>query len=264
MPTAPHRQTLWPRAVLKIGFGTVLAVFVGRVESQTKSTTRDELRFDVASVRLNQTAACRGRWDFTASHGVVTADNAPLMRIVSRAYNLTDDRVSAPSWIQSECYDIRAKTSMSNLPERDLMTMLQELLKERFHLVAHRESNEKPIFALLPDKNGVKMPADGNPIPPPPSITDGRILFMGKTLHDLCERLGTATGRPVIDKTGLSGKYVIVLTYLPFGSTNTDPSDAASDVFAAVRDQLGLRLESQRGPVEILKVDAIAKIPTDN
>ena len=108
------------------------------------------------------------------------------------------------------------------------------------------------------------MPADGNPIPSPPSINDGRILFMGKTLHDLCERLGTATGRPVIDKTGLDGKYVIVLTYVPFGSTNSDPSDAASDIFAAVREQLGLRLESQREPVDILKVDAIDKIPTDN
>ncbi len=264
MLTARHCPTLWPRAVLKIGFAVTSAVLVGRVQSQTKPATRDELRFDVASVRPNHKAACRGRWDFTASHGVVTAENAPLLRIVSRAYNLTDDRVLAPSWIKSECYDIRAKTSRSNLPEPDLMTMLQELLKERFHLVGRRESDERAIFALLPDKNGVKMPADGSPIPSPPSITDGRVLFMGKTLHDLCERLGTATGRPVIDKTGLDGKYVIVLTYLPLGSTNVDLSDTASDIFTAVRDQLGLRLESQRGLVDTLKVDAIDKVPTDN
>jgi uncharacterized protein (TIGR03435 family) len=87
---------------------------------------------------------------------------------------------------------------------------------------------------------------------------------MAKTLQDLCEGLGKATVRPVIDKTGLTGRYVIVLTYLPLGSVNSDPSDPASDVFSAVRDQLGLRLEPQRARVNILKVDRIDKLPTEN
>jgi len=74
------------------------------------------------------------------------------------------------------------------------------------------------------------MPPDGAKIAAPP-INDGRILFMARTLQDLCERIGKITGRSVIDKTGLTGRYVIVLTYLPLNSTNSDPSDPGSDIF---------------------------------
>ena len=87
---------------------------------------------------------------------------------------------------------------------------------------------------------------------------------MARHLADLCERIGKVTGRPVIDKTGLDGDYMIVLTYLPFGSTNSDPSDPASDIFSAVRDQLGLRLQSQRGVLDVLKIESVDKVPTEN
>jgi uncharacterized protein (TIGR03435 family) len=212
--------------------------------------------FEVASVRVNQAAECRGRWDFVAENGSVTAENAPLLRIISRAYELTDDRVSGPAWLESECYDIRAKAS-SPVTQRDLMGMLRTLLEERLHLVAHRESNERPVFALLPDRGGVKISEDGDGYPVP-EVRDGRVLFMARTLYDLCERLGKVAGRPVIDKTGLTGKYVIVLTYSPLDSANSE------DIFTAVREQLGLRLVSQRAPLDVLKVDSLDKVPTVN
>lgn len=213
-------------------------------------------RFDVASVRVNRDSGCQGRWDFVAEHGTVTAENAPLLRIVSRAYELTDDRVSGPAWLTSECYDIRAKALAGEVPERELMAMLRELLKERLHLGAHHESSERPVFALLPDKGGVKITVDGDG--PIPTVKEGRVLFMARTLHDLCERLGAVAGRPVVDRTGLTGRYVIVLTYSPLGSTSGD------DIFTAVREQLGLRLESQRAPVDVLKIDSVGKVPTEN
>lgn len=82
-------------------------------------------------------------------------------------------------------------------------------------------------------------------------------------MPDLCERIGKVTGRPVIDKTGLTGRYIIILSYATLGSTNPDASDSAPDI-AAVRDQLGLRLEPQRTPLEMLKVESIDRIPTTN
>jgi len=218
-------------------------------------------RFDVASVKPNRKAACRGRWDFTVSHGTLAAENAPLLRIVSRAFNLTDDRVSGPAWMESECYDIRAKAAGA-VPDRDLMPMLQSLLKERFHLVAHRESDERPVSALVIDRGGSKLRPYGDTSAPPP-VTDGKVLFMARHIQDLCERLGKVVGRPVIDKTGLDGDYLIVLTYPPFGIPSETP-DAAPDIFAAVRDQLGLRLESQRGVVDVLKIDSVDKVPVGN
>ncbi len=238
---------------------------MGAVHSvlQAQRPAPPELRFEVASVKPNRTAACRGRWDFSTSHGTLTAENAPLLRIVSRAYFLTDDRVSGPAWLESECYDIWAKAS-TNVPERDLMRMLQALLAERFHLVARRESDERPILALVIDKGGSKMRPYGDPGSAPPRNTDGGILFMARHLPDLCERLGKVVGRPVIDKTGLDGDYLIVLTYPPPSATGGDLSEPASDIFSAVRDQLGLRLEAQRGVMEVLKIDGVDEVPTGN
>jgi uncharacterized protein (TIGR03435 family) len=221
-------------------------------------------RFEVASVRQNLKYACIGRWDLRSSHGAVTAENAPLLRIVSRAFNLTDDWVSGPAWLNSECYDLKAKAPSANIPDRDLMPMLQELLKERFHLVAHLELDDRPVFALLQEKGGSKMPPEGSDVTVPPSHNDHRMLFMAKTLPDLCERLGKVTGRPVIDQTGLHGKFIIVLTYLPFDATNNDPSDPSANIFSAVRDQLGLRLEARRERVSILKIDNLEKVPAEN
>ena len=234
---------------------------IAALHAQTAVTPA--LRFEVASVKPNRTLACRGRWDFNVSHGTVTAENAPLLRIVSRAYNLTDDRISGPGWLDSQCYDIRAKAPAHAL-NRDIMPMLQTLLKERFHLAAQLQPDERPIFALVVDKGGSKLRPFGDPVPKPASSNEGNILFMARHLQDLCERLGKVTGRPVIDETGLDGDFQIELTYLPFSSLLGDPADPASDVFAAVRNQLGLKLEARRGTVDILKIDSVDKIPTRN
>src|ERR1700733_6724596 len=105
------------------------------------------LRFEVASVRPNGTPGCKGRWDFSQSPGSLNAENASPKRLISRVYGLTEDRLSGPDWIASECYDIRAKAE-GDQPESQMMLMLQALLRERFHLTVHRESTDKPIFAL--------------------------------------------------------------------------------------------------------------------
>lgn len=238
----------------------VAGMFPCAIGAQTISP---ELRFDVASVKPNRTDECRGRWDFSTSHGALRAENAPLLRIISRAYGLTDDRVVGPAWIDSQCYDILAKAA-NTASDHDLLLMLQTLLKERFHLVARRESEERGMLALVIDKGGAKIPRYDDKVSTPPWINDGRVLFMARRLYDLRERLGKVTGQPVVDKTGLDGDYLIVLTYLPFGSKNTEGADPASDIFSAVRNQLGLRLEAQRGFVEMLKIASVDKIPTEN
>jgi uncharacterized protein (TIGR03435 family) len=254
MPATIARRTRWIRPVL-------FAIGAAQCGLHAQAVAPPELRFDAASVRPNHTAGCQGRWDFSTSHRTVTAQNAPLLRIVSRAYNLTDDRVSGPAWLDSECYDLTAKAA-NDATNHELMAMLRELLRDRFHLVAHRELGERPVLALMVDKGGSKLHPYGDKVSMPPS--NGRILFMARHLPDLCERIGKVTGRPVIDKTGLDGDYMIVLTYLPFGSLNSDPSDAASDILSAVRDQLGLRLQSQRGAVDVLKIESVDKVPTEN
>jgi uncharacterized protein (TIGR03435 family) len=241
----------------------VLFLFATAAAQGALHAQTPELRFEVASVKPNRTGRCFGRWDFSTSHGTLTAQNAPLLRIISRAYNLTDDRVSGPAWLESQCYDIRAKAS-KNASDQDLMRMLQTLLRERFHLEARPESAERPIFSLVVDKGGLKLQGYSDSAPPPPANTEGKVLFMARHLPDLCERIGKVTGRPVINKTGLDGDYMIVLTYFPSASLENEAPDSVTDMVTAVRDQLGLRLESQRGVVEILKIAAVDKLPTGN
>ena len=144
---------------------------------QAQTAAPPEPRFEVASVKFNRSAACRGRWNLSASHGALTAENAPLLRIISRAYNLTDDRVSGPAWLESECYDIRAKAA-ANTPDSDVMRMLQALLRERFHLVAQRESDVRQVLTLTIDKGGSKLRPYGSNVSPP----EGKILFMVRRL----------------------------------------------------------------------------------
>jgi len=220
------------------------------------------VRFEVASVRPHHTAECQGRWDFSTGRGTLNTQNAPLLRIVSRAFGLTDDRVAGPSWMDSNCYDIRAKAP-AGFSDRDLMPMLQTLLRERFHMVVQRESAERPVFVLAPDVDGAKIPPFGARIDPPAG-TEGKTFFAARHLPDLCERLGKVAGRPVIDRTGLTGDYQIELFYLPFSSGDGDLSDSPFDIFAAVRNQLGLRLSPQRASVETLKVVSIDKVPVRN
>lgn len=219
-------------------------------------------RFEVASLRLNRRDACRGPWDFRVSRGAVNARNAPLHRIVSRAYGLTDDRVSGPAWIDSTCYDIRAK-ALAGTAEADLLPMLRTLLAERLHLAAERESAERPVFDLVADRGGPKIPAYGDGAAAP-TVPDGAVLFMVRHMPDLCERLGTVTGRPVIDRTGLGGDYRIVLVYAPVLPVAGDAFEPSAEIFSAVREQLGLRLEPARAAVEVLRIRSVAKLPAEN
>jgi uncharacterized protein (TIGR03435 family) len=220
-------------------------------------------RFEAASVRENRRFRCQGRWDFSAARGMVVAENAPLRRIISRAYGLTDDRVEGPAWLDSQCYDIRAKAP-KGASDDELMAMLRGLLAERFHLVAGHETAERAAFALEVDKGGSKLRPYGERVDTPTSANLGRVLFLARHLPDLCERLGKVTGRPVIDRTGLQGDYQIELAYFPYTPTEADPVDAVEDIFSAVRTQLGLRLEPARATVEILRIRSLDKTPAAN
>jgi uncharacterized protein (TIGR03435 family) len=87
---------------------------------------------------------------------------------------------------------------------------------------------------------------------------------MARHLPDLCERLGSVTGRPVIDKTGLDGDYQIELAYLANAAVEIDPADPVEGIFSAVRNQLGLRLEPRRATVDVVRIESIDKVPTAN
>jgi uncharacterized protein (TIGR03435 family) len=157
--------------------------------------------------------------------------------------------------------------------------MLVALIEDRFQLKIHRETKEMPVYALVVAKNGTKLKANAGE--PGPRLRMGRGQLNGTKvpLKMLVQQLAQQLGRPVVDKTGLTGDYDFTLTWTPQpgeggamfagpggpgGPEGPPPSDPdGPSIFAAIQEQLGLKLESDKGPVEILVLDQVEK-PTEN
>jgi uncharacterized protein (TIGR03435 family) len=157
------------------------------------------------------------------------------------------------------------------VPPEVLRPMLRALVEERFQLKTHAETREMPIYALVVGKAGKLIPAA--PESQGPMMRMGRGQLNGKKvpMAMLAQQISQQLGRAVVDKTELKGDFDFTLEWTPEpgqGRVHPRASDSAADssgptIFTAVQEQLGLRLESQKGPVEIIVIDSVAK-PTEN
>lgn len=253
--------------------------------------------------------------------GLYACDNCGLSLLVTQAYDIKYYQLSAPSWMDTERFNISAKVPDGATKEQFYL-MLQNLLAERFKLIIHRDQKEMQVCDLVVVKGGSKLkqsvdkpPAqevvgnpqlsvvDGKPVldkdgflvrPPGPNPPKGRvevgmggkgrIRAEGETMQDLSERLSSVLAKPVIDATGLKGTYDYSLIFdLPAamggrrnttlapagGSDANNPLGAASDdtgtpIESAIQSQLGLKLVSKKGPVDIIVIDHVEKVPTEN
>jgi uncharacterized protein (TIGR03435 family) len=227
--------------------------------------------FDVAAIR--QTLTVRGRPRIISSpfDGNFTATNATLKLILEYAYGLPQTQViGGPDWLNSNRFDIQAKTSGSvsdhlhNLPydkgKLQKQQMLRTLLADRFKLEAHQETRELPVFALVVAKNGPKLDkADEGP--PIVRGWEGHLTVEGgdNTLATFAAELSKRVHRIVLDQTGIKGRYSIDLDW----SEDNDIDDDSPSLFTAIREQLGLRLQSQKALVPVLIIDHI-EMPSAN
>jgi uncharacterized protein (TIGR03435 family) len=230
--------------------------------------------------------------------GRLTAD-APVRLLLQNAYSVQAFQiVGGPDWIDSDHYAIEAKAA-GDPGRAQLFLMLQSLLEDRFHLQIHRDTRELPVYALVAAKNGLKLsppkeecmdPAPGA-LPPgrmqppghgqPPLAPCGHVGIMlepgGATMRggkipmaELIRALSMVLGRTVVDKTGFSGLFDLRLGFLPDEITAAlpaPPPDAAGasldsrnpPILTALQEQLGLRLESTKGPVEVIVIDHVER-----
>jgi uncharacterized protein (TIGR03435 family) len=213
--------------------------------------------------------------------GRFSATNVPLREIIRVAYSVPDFViVDAPGWTSSERFDIVAKAD--GAPERDeLFQMLRSLLADRFKLAVRREKRELPQYTLVrarPDgplgsrlrPSTVDCPAllsaaqKGTPIPKSSRILCGRqgrpgqMIVGGQTMDQIAEGFWGPLQRVVVNRTGIAGSFDLDLDYAPDASV---PSDAPS-IFTAVQEQLGLKLESTTGPVDVLVIAGVQR-PTE-
>lgn len=233
----------------------------------TSGTRAQSPAFEVATAKVNRSGDGRSSFPWLIN-GRMTAENATLRMILRAAYGLTALQINGPDWLDSDRFDLEAK-SPPGVPDSELMPMLQSLLKERFQLTAHRETKEMPVFDMVVAKGGLKIaPFDPAHIPPTPPRNGATSMIIGPmTMAQLAGRITPDAGRPVLDKTGLDAtRYFCAATFSPISAQSADsaPESGTPDIFRALEKQLGLKLEPAKEPLEILIVDHAERVPTEN
>jgi bla regulator protein BlaR1 len=282
--------------ILPIGLGVLRgqSAPIGQSTGTDLDANKDIPKFDVASIKPASSADGRSMLQFTPDGTVI--HGIPPQMLLRVAFGVENDRIiGAPSWVNSNRYDIEAKVSPEDAPRVDKLkvedrrAMLLPLLVERFNLKYHHETRELAMYALVVAKGGPKITASklestsDSKMPPlggvPPKGIDtrgwmrmmpGRIESQDSSVDMLAHALAPQLGRSVVDKTGLSGRYDYTLQWTP---DNTPPpmpgvdglaahGDAGNDapgvsLFTAIQEQLGLKLESQKGNVDVIVIDHI-------
>lgn len=213
--------------------------------------------------------------------GRYRATNVPIVLLIRMAYGIDDYQlVGAPDWISSERYDIEAKMDGSESQEQGLL--LQEMLKDRFKLKVHGEAKEVSVYFLVPSKGGPKVkagpctPQDPNaPIVRGPKqtascgfsgVTDFSLLATSIDATRLADLLSGILERRVLDKSGLSGRFDVDLSFRPddLGPENSNgPFANLPSIFVALEEHLGLKLQTGRAPIDALVIDHIER-PSEN
>lgn len=234
--------------------------------------------YDVVAIKPHKSSD--GSWRTNTSDDGYAATNVDLKGLIQYAYNLqTQDMISGlPGWTNSASFDIQAKmdedaaTTLKKLPREEQFTqrnvMMQALLADRFQLKVHHETRDLPIYSLVIAKGGSKLkPTDPNdPRGSSSSWSNGQLTLQAAPLESLLYFLSGTLHRKVVDNTGLSGKYDTSLRWSSdeVGNAQPDPTtNAAPSLFTALQEQLGLKLESTKGPVDTIVVDHVAQ-PSEN
>jgi uncharacterized protein (TIGR03435 family) len=252
--------------------GISLLFLPGAAFSQSQSARPAFEAFEVAAIK--QAAPEPGRYIKMQSAHQFYAKGHTLKLLVGAAYNLSAQAISGgPSWIESERYDILASTPGTVRPTLDeQMAMLRALLADRFKLGFHREPKEFAIFSLTVAKGGSKLKDSAGPVDALPELTNTvyadhlTLPARNATMAQFAAMLNRAVlDRPVIENTGLTGRFDFDLEWTPdesqFGGQlprmATGLDSARPDLTTALQQQLGLRLQATRGPIQTIVIDRV-------
>ena len=234
--------------------------------------------FEVATIRPISPDEGKGRYILMRGSDTFVEKDYNLKLLIAAAYDLNPREISGgPSWTDSDHFDIVARTPGTVRPTHDeQMRMLRALLADRFKLSFHREQKVFSIYELEVDKGGVKMKPSAEAADTPPALISTvypdhvQMPARNASMTDFVSLLQRAVlDRPVVDKTGLKGKFDFDLTWAPDttqfgGALPVAPATASSPpLFTALREQLGLTLVATRGPAEALVIDH-AEQPSPN
>jgi uncharacterized protein (TIGR03435 family) len=233
--------------------------------------------FDVATIK--PATPDRPGKAFMVRGGQFSTINTTLADLITFAYGIHAKQITgAPAWVETEKYDLAAQPKGEGQPnDKQWKTMVQKLLAERFKLTFHRDKKELSVYAITVGKNGPKLTkSEGNPSGLPGLFFRGlgNLPATNATMADFAGVMqGAVLDRPVVDQTGLTGRYDFTLLWTPdefqFGGAGArvpppaNNATAPPDLFTAFQEQLGLKLESTKAPAEVFVIDKVTK-PTDN
>jgi uncharacterized protein (TIGR03435 family) len=220
-------------------------------------------QFEVVSIKPNRSDDRGGNMMPIA--GGFSARNLSVNMLIQSAYHVKPwEILGGPAWLTTDGYDIEAKTE-GKPTYQEKIEMLRPLLADRFQLKVHRETRQMPIYSLTVAKNGPRLQTTGAEVRG--FIRPGRGLIEGKgvTMGALAGFLGGSLGQSVTDNTGVIGGFDIRLEWTP---TEVEPNYKYDDrpidpngppIFTAIQDQLGLKLEASKGPIEVLVIDHVER-----
>jgi len=251
----------------------------------SKSDAPQPPAFEVASIKPSKAGDSHSRSGF--NNGRFTAENIQLKTLLQyNAYGIPEPQIlGGPSWLSSERFDIDAKVDDAvaaqiaklNYDESNLIRqqMVQQLLADRFKLAVHTETKEFSVYALMVAKDGPKLTESKDAGKGGGTSSNNGHLYatgitMAKLAQALTQILAREVGRIVIDKTNLQGKYDLTLTWSPdnhsanfTGASADNAVPLGPSIFTAVKEQLGLKLESTKAAVEVLVIDHVEQ-PSEN
>ena len=227
--------------------------------------------FEVVSVKPN-TNGISNAIPPSRSNGSFSASNVALKSVIANAYEMRIFQIiGGPDWLTRERFDIIAR-GREGTPDGLRPAMLRTLLAERFKLVAHVETREQQVYSLALLRGDGRLgpqlkpsaPAGGSsPGFPSASVANGTARINGRVSMDTFALMLTSSvfNQRVINRTGLSGEFDLDLRFTP--DSSPAPAPEFPSIFTAVQEQLGLKLEASRGPVEVLVIDSVERPPPD-
>jgi len=260
-----RRLLAYSTAFLAI-MGVVLSASAqGALETATNGR---KLSWDVVSVKPNKSLDPSSSMRMTPNG--VDLRNATLQMLFLNGFEIKSESqiVGYPSWVNSEHFDIQAKMDAESAADyRNLKgeegavqwhSLVRQILEERFGMKYHREQRELPVYFLLVAKQGSKLHESAPKESTSSSWSPGKFASHHCRMSGLASSLSGAADRIVIDKTGLTGEYDVELTWAPDGQPDAGPS-----IFTAVQEELGLKLEPAKAPLDVVVIDHLER-PSEN
>jgi uncharacterized protein (TIGR03435 family) len=218
--------------------------------------------FEVASIKLAVGVPGSG----SGSHKTptsITYYRQSLQNLIINAYKVKPYQLVAPGWLAGQLFDVSA-TYPAGTPKPQIDLMVQTLLAQRFKLAIHREQKEMAVYALVVGKNGPKLkegkPGSGGMI----RLGAGMLVAPSTTVALFASNLTYQADRPIIDMTGLMGTYDFDFRWTPDAPAGALADPSGPTLLTAIQEQLGLRLDARKMPIEVLIVDHAEKLPAEN